>query len=100
MGKVTITARALRPILVGIVALVVLSLWFALSRQHPSGPVAPAPSSTHGFDVSWPQCAGSSTGRMPTGRPSYLLLGLTHGAGGTVNPCLGAQLDWARSRGV
>jgi hypothetical protein len=37
---------------------------------------------------------------MPQGRPSYLILGLTHGAGDTVNPCLAAQLGWAKSRGV
>jgi peptidoglycan hydrolase-like protein with peptidoglycan-binding domain len=37
---------------------------------------------------------------MPGGRPSYVILGLTDGAGHTVNPCLASQLDWARSGGV
>jgi hypothetical protein len=60
---------------------------------------------THGYDVSWPQCSGrdgngSAARSMPTGGVRYLILGLTHGAGHTVNPCLGAQLAWARSHHV
>src|SRR5437764_1386704 len=60
---------------------------------------------THGYDVSWPQCSGrdgngSAARSMPTSGVRYLILGLTHGAGHTVNPCLGAQLAWARSRQV
>lgn len=54
----------------------------------------------HGFDISWPQCSGTSAHHVPAGRPSYVILGLTHGAGHTVNPCLGSQLAWAKSRGV
>jgi hypothetical protein len=54
----------------------------------------------HGFDVSWPQCWGTSAHHMPVGRPSYVILGLTHGLGHTANPCLGSQLDWARSHEV
>jgi hypothetical protein len=37
---------------------------------------------------------------MPSGRPSYVILGLTNGRGHTANPCLNSQLDWARSHGV
>ena len=60
---------------------------------------------THGYDVSWPQCSGkdgngSAARSMPSGGTRYVILGLTHGAGHTVNPCLGAQLDWARSHHV
>ena len=60
---------------------------------------------THGFDVSWPQCSGKNgTGQsartMPTSGVKFLILGLTHGAGHTVNPCLPAQLSWAKSRRV
>jgi len=60
---------------------------------------------THGYDVSWPQCSGkdgngSAARSMPSGGARYVILGLTHGAGHTVNPCLGAQLAWARSHGV
>ena len=58
---------------------------------------------THGYDVSWPQCSSAGNGHraahMPTGG-SYVILGLTHGAGHTVNPCLGAQLKWAKEHGV
>jgi peptidoglycan hydrolase-like protein with peptidoglycan-binding domain len=53
-----------------------------------------------GYDVSWPQCSGSSAHHMPAGRPSYLILGLTDGRGHTANPCLGSQLSWARTHGA
>jgi hypothetical protein len=36
---------------------------------------------------------------MPSGRPRYLILGLTHGTGHTVNPCLRSQLRWAGMHG-
>lgn len=55
---------------------------------------------THGYDVSWPQCSGSRAVRMPSGHPSYVILGLTNGVGHTVNPCLGSQLNWAREHDV
>jgi peptidoglycan hydrolase-like protein with peptidoglycan-binding domain len=85
---------------IGTALLVVVGVSIGVGLHHSSTPTGPAPSSTHGFDVSWPQCAGDSAGNMPGGRPSYLILGLTHGAGDTINPCLGSQLDWAKSRGV
>jgi peptidoglycan hydrolase-like protein with peptidoglycan-binding domain len=86
---------------IGIVLVVVAAVAVvAALHRSPARPLGPAPIGTQGFDVSWPQCAGTSAGRMPPGRPSYLLLGLTHGAGDTVNPCFVSQLDWARSRGV
>ena len=60
---------------------------------------------THGYDVSWPQCSGKGgTGpdarSMPPGGARYVILGLTHGAGHTTNPCLGAQLAWAKAHQV
>lgn len=54
---------------------------------------------THGYDISWPQCSGTSAHHLPDGQPRYVVLGLTHGAGHTANPCLADQLSWARSRG-
>jgi hypothetical protein len=58
---------------------------------------------THGYDVSWPQCSnhgnGAKAAHMPTGG-TYVILGLTHGAGHTVNPCLAAQLSWAKAHGM
>lgn len=60
---------------------------------------------THGYDVSWPQCSnsgdGSAAAHMPSGSgATYVILGLTHGAGHTVNPCLAAQLSWAKAHHV
>jgi hypothetical protein len=100
MGGVTIRRRDVRRLAIFMVALVAVGVGTGLALHRSSPPATPAPIGAHGFDVSWPQCAGTSTGRMPAGRPSYVILGLTHGAGGTVNPCLGAQLEWAKSRGV
>jgi len=58
---------------------------------------------THGYDVSWPQCSDSGNGtkaaHMPTGG-TYVILGLTHGDRHTVNPCLDAQLSWAKTHHV
>jgi hypothetical protein len=59
-----------------------------------------APPRHQGFDVSWPQCSGTSAVHMPAGNPSYVILGLTDGLGHTVNPCLPSQLAWARAHGV
>jgi hypothetical protein len=69
------------------------------------GGAAAAPSSyssayTHGFDLSWPQCRGHDARSMPAGRPAYVILGLTHGTGHTVNPCLRSQLRWAGMHGA
>lgn len=63
-------------------------------------PAAGRTTYTHGMDVSWPQCAGAATGHMPGWSPSYLILGLTDGAGDTANPCLAAQFAWAKERQV
>ncbi len=54
---------------------------------------------THGYDVSWPQCHAGRGWHLPGGSPRYVVLGLTHGAGHTANPCFRDQLDWARDRG-
>jgi hypothetical protein len=59
---------------------------------------SPSTTYTHGYDVSWPQCTNSGNGTRVAHMPkdgAYVILGLTHGAGHTVNPCLGAQLKWA-----
>jgi hypothetical protein len=59
---------------------------------------------THGYDISWPQCSnhgkGSAAAAKPASSVHYVVLGLTHGAGHTANPCLAAQLAWARSHRV
>jgi hypothetical protein len=83
-------------ILVSVVALSAAAVGVALG--HASAPVTA--SDRHGYDVSWPQCSGDSARNLPAGRPSYVILGLTDGSGHTVNPCLNAQLSWARTGGV
>jgi hypothetical protein len=88
----------MRRALVWTVAAALSGLAIGAALGHASAPIAPT--GTHGFDVSWPQCHGSAAHHMPSGRPSYAILGLTDGVGHTVNPCLGSQLDWARSHGV
>ena len=52
---------------------------------------------THGFDVSWPQCSGTRAGHVPRDPGRYVVVGLTHGAGHTANPCLPGQVGWARA---
>ncbi|HVV77720.1 MAG TPA: hypothetical protein VHC43_17005 [Mycobacteriales bacterium] len=77
----------------------VVTLLITLSAFGVSGEsvATAAPSTyTHGFDLSWPQCRGHNAHTMPAARPSYVILGLTHGTGHTHNPCLRSQLRWAR----
>jgi hypothetical protein len=52
---------------------------------------------THGFDVSWPQCSGGHARHVPSDPGRYVVVGLTHGAGHTTNPCLTDQIGWARA---
>ena len=61
-----------------------------------------------GGDVSWPQCPEGmgipekrSKG-LPMPQPSarFVVLGLTNGPGFTPNPCLDAQVQWVRARGL
>jgi hypothetical protein len=55
---------------------------------------------TRGNDISWPQCSGRASGAVPGDGPAFVILGLTDGAGHTANPCVSAQLAWARDHGV
>jgi hypothetical protein len=80
------------------VALLATVVVFGTSGESPA--TAAASTYTHGFDLSWPQCRGHAARHMPSARPSYAILGLTHGTGHTVNPCLSSQLRWARSHHV
>jgi peptidoglycan hydrolase-like protein with peptidoglycan-binding domain len=80
-------------------AVALSGLLMTAAIAHSSAPARRAPA-TVGFDVSWPQCSGTTAHNMPSGRPSYMILGLTDGRGHTANPCLGSQLEWASSRGV
>jgi hypothetical protein len=79
-----------------VVAVLALVAVFGVPSEAPAATVRST--FTHGFDLSWPQCHGRSIGHMPVGQPTYVILGLTHGSGHTVNPCLRAQLHWAHLR--
>lgn len=80
------------------VALLASAVAFGVSGQPAA--IAAASTYTHGYDVSWPQCRGGEARSMPAGRPQYVILGLTHGTGHTVNPCLRSQLRWAGMHGA
>ena len=61
-----------------------------------------------GGDVSWPQCPkgmGIPSRRslglpMPGDGAAFVVIGLTNGPAFTPNPCLAAQVQWARERGL
>lgn len=60
---------------------------------------APAPT-LYGHDVSWPQCPATIGGHdlpMPPPTTQFVVIGLTKGLPFTENPCLAAQVDWART---
>jgi hypothetical protein len=93
-----------------IVSLLIAPLIVSLSQ---AGPAAAAIEATPGAqltggDVSWPNCpkgmgipSRRSEGQpLPTAGASFALVGLTNGPGFTANPCLAAQVAWARSRGL
>lgn len=62
--------------------------------------------SVEGADASWPQCPKgmgipqkrSEGAPMPLDSARFVVLGLTNGPGFVANPCLAAQLAWARAR--
>ncbi len=62
----------------------------------------------HGADVSWPQCPKgmgipqrkAHGAPMPTTAAGFVIIGLTNGPAFTPNPCLEAQVTWARNRGL
>jgi hypothetical protein len=69
------------------------------SLQYPSG--------TYGYDISWPQCKGSTSSTAATlpGQPSYpdgttaytvAVVGVDGWGTGANNPCLSAEVNWAK----
>lgn len=71
-------------------------------------PAPGKPLRVFGADLSWPQCpAGmgikqrrSHGAPMPTRAARFVIIGLTNGPSFTPNPCLRAQVDWARVRNL
>ncbi len=53
-----------------------------------------------GWDVSWPQCIGTSTQSLPSlpSLPVLGIVGINDGRPFTSNPCLAAQFQWAQSQ--
>lgn len=51
----------------------------------------------YGYDISWPQC-GPHGPILPPARGSTGIVGITGGMPFTVNPCLGRQWSWARTK--
>ncbi|WP_299165289.1 FG-GAP-like repeat-containing protein [uncultured Arthrobacter sp.] len=53
-----------------------------------------------GHDVSWPQCSTAQGGfglPLPPPESQFVIIGLTRGLAFTENPCLAAQVTWART---
>ncbi len=75
----------------------------AASRAATTTPITAA-TPLQGNDISWPQCpVGVGSPRPGQGQPMppatarILLIGLTDGVGFVANPCLAAQVAWARA---
>jgi hypothetical protein len=92
-------ATRVAPVIV-LVAVVIGVVALALGTELHLGPPGPAPRGAHGYDISWPQCAGTDAGVVPPGAPPYVILGLTDGTGAGANPCIDAQVAWAREHGT
>ena len=50
------------------------------------------PSTSHGFDISFPQCGSA----LPTTAFEFAIIGVNHGRPYTQNDCLAAEFGWAR----
>src|SRR4051812_34570233 len=87
-----------------------LGLSLGLSLAGPAAAaVAPTPGvRLTGGDISWPNCpkgmgipSRRSPGNpMPLASASFVVVGLTNGPGWYPNPCLAAQVGWAKARGA
>lgn len=53
------------------------------------GPIEPG---TYGYDISYPQCPS----RVPSGAFGFGIIGVNNGKAMTQNPCMPAQLTWAK----
>jgi hypothetical protein len=98
--------------LLGLLATALLAPVLAVSGSGPaSAAVAPTavPGAVQtGGDVSWPNCpkgmgilSRRSPGNpMPLSSATFAVVGLTNGPAWYPNPCLAAQVGWARAQGV
>lgn len=80
----------------------------ARATEQPTGDIAPRDGDVLGGDISWPQCPKGmgipeKQGQgmpMPLPTAEYVVIGLTNGPGFTPNPCLAAQVKWAKDNDV
>ncbi len=56
-----------------------------------AGASSPTPSTSIGFDISWPQCGG----HFPA-PPGFGVIGVNDGHSFSTNPCLASELQWAK----
>ncbi len=78
----------------------------ALAQKWVPSPVGGGfPSGSVGYDVNWPQCSGSQAGNLPgppgdiAGSAAYsiAIVGVDGWAVGSDNPCLAAEIAWAKN---
>lgn len=54
-----------------------------------------------GYDISWPQCSGTSANVPPTNASNgFGIIGATDGKSYSANPCLAAELTWANGESI
>jgi hypothetical protein len=63
-----------------------------------ASPASAAPGDL-GYDVSHPQCTGSTFSSQPQGTPAFAVVGVNNGLGRTTNPCLQEEATWAALSG-
>jgi hypothetical protein len=83
--------------LTALAASTVLLTSMSVALAPPSTPATEFP--YNGADVSWPQCPVGTGLPMPSSKRKFVIFGLTHGYGFTLNPCLADQVAWAKERG-
>jgi hypothetical protein len=75
-------------------SIVLLALLTTASTALPPAAVAAKPAAkpvtTHGWDISWPQCSTS----LPS-NPAFAIVGVNKGIVFSANPCLASEIRWA-----
>jgi hypothetical protein len=71
------------------VVVVLLVMLVVVARPVEAAAIAPYPSGSTGYDVSWPNCAAK-----PPTHPSFGIVGVNDGAGYSQNPCLAQEAAW------
>lgn len=85
--SMSISRIGVRMVLGGTTALGLLAILPSVSAQAAGGAT--------GYDISYPQCSGTSLGSTPSLNGSFDILGVNDGIVYSANPCLAAQYKWA-----